>query len=178
MIDRACEDKLYQTSKIAGAVRYNVPTGCATLLSPRGPSLALRAIHLVSRLRKLTHMCSSTLSVNCVYVAKQTLRQPDCRSFISKRSPVSDLRQVKKQRETGVKRVETAGVYPLARRRGCGEPPPPKVGAHSICAGSSETAVYVLHRPQSCAKIILLWEKHSWSAQTASPRSLTSWSER
>ena len=75
-------------------------------------------------------------------------------------------------------RVETAGVYPLARRRGCGEPPPPKVGAHSICAGSSETAVYVLHRPQSCAKIILLWEKHSWSAQIASPRSLTSWSER
>ena len=118
MIDRACEDKLYQTSKIAGAVRYNVPTGCATLLSPRGPSLALRAIHLVSRLRKLTHMCSSTLSVNCVYVAKQTLRQPDCRSFISKRSPVSDLRQVKKQRETGVKRVETAGVYPLAPPRG------------------------------------------------------------
>ncbi|WP_417181316.1 hypothetical protein, partial [Agathobaculum sp.] len=38
------------------------------------------------------------------------------------RSPVSDLRQVKKQRETGVKRVETAGVCPLARRRGCGEP--------------------------------------------------------
>ena len=29
---RACEDKLYQTPKIAGAVRYNVPTGCATLL--------------------------------------------------------------------------------------------------------------------------------------------------
>ena len=41
----------------------------------------------------------------------------------SQRSHVGNLRQTKKQRETGVKRVETAGVYPLARRRGCGEPP-------------------------------------------------------
>ena len=32
----------------------------------------------------------------------------------SKRSPLSDFRQTKKQRETGVKRVETVGVYPLA----------------------------------------------------------------
>ena len=32
----------------------------------------------------------------------------------SKRSPVSGLRRAKKQRETGVKRVETAGVYPFA----------------------------------------------------------------
>ena len=37
-----------------------------------------------------------------------------CRSSFSKRSPVSGLRRVKKQRETGVKRVETAGVYPFA----------------------------------------------------------------
>ena len=35
---------------------------------------------------------------------------------ISKRSPLSDFRQTKKQRETGVKRVETVGVYPLAPR--------------------------------------------------------------
>ena len=75
-------------------------------------------------------------------------------------------------------RVETAGVYPLAPPPRVRRTSPPKVGAHSICAGSSETAVYVLHRPRSCAKIILLWEKHSWSAQIESPRSLTSWSER
>ena len=36
----------------------------------------------------------------------------------SKRSPVSGLRQTRKQRETGVKRVETVGVYPLAPPRG------------------------------------------------------------
>ncbi len=38
--------------------------------------------------------------------------------FRQKRSPLSDFRQTKKQRETGVKRVETVGVYPLAHRRG------------------------------------------------------------
>ena len=41
----------------------------------------------------------------------------------SKRSPVSGLRQTRKQRETGVKRVETVGVYPLAHRRGYGVVP-------------------------------------------------------
>ena len=41
----------------------------------------------------------------------------------SGRSPVSDLRQTKKQRETGVKRVETVGVYPLAHRRGTANSP-------------------------------------------------------
>ena len=34
-------------------------TSCATLLSPGGPSLALRAIHLVLRLRRAAGMCSS-----------------------------------------------------------------------------------------------------------------------
>ena len=41
----------------------------------------------------------------------------------SERSPVSGLRQAKKQRETGVKRVETAGVYPLAHAAGRGDVP-------------------------------------------------------
>ena len=45
-----------------GPVYYNVQKGCATLLSPRGPSLALRAIHLVPHLRRVARMCSSTLS--------------------------------------------------------------------------------------------------------------------
>ena len=37
-------------------------TSCAALLSPRGPSLALRAIHLVPRLLRAASMCSRTLS--------------------------------------------------------------------------------------------------------------------
>ena len=66
-------------------------------------------------------MCSSTLSVNCEYVEKwahtvrpygRVTRLPF--SYFSKRSPVSGMRQVKKQKEVGVKRVETIGVYPLA----------------------------------------------------------------
>ena len=66
-------------------------------------------------------MCSSTLSVNCEYVEKwahtvrpygRVTRLPF--SYFSKQSPVSGMRQVKKQKEVGVKRVETIGVYPLA----------------------------------------------------------------
>ena len=60
MIDSTYEDKLYQTSKFAGAVRYNVPRICATLLC--------RA------LRRVAHMCSNTLSVNCEKAEKDTLR--------------------------------------------------------------------------------------------------------
>ena len=74
MIDSICEDKLYRTSKFADAVRYNVPRICATRVSPRGPSLALWTIHLVSRLRRVNRMCSSTLSVNCEKAEKDTLR--------------------------------------------------------------------------------------------------------
>ena len=36
----------------------------------RAPSLALRAIHLLSRLRRVNRMYSSTLSVNCEYFTK------------------------------------------------------------------------------------------------------------
>ena len=45
-----------------GPVYYNALKNCAALSSPRGPSLALRAIHLVSRLRRLNRMCSSRVS--------------------------------------------------------------------------------------------------------------------
>ena len=38
------------------------PPSCATRVSPRGPSLAFRAIHLVLRLRRANRMCSSKVS--------------------------------------------------------------------------------------------------------------------
>ena len=47
---------------LVGAVYYNALTNCAARLSPRGPSLALRAIHLVPRLRRLSGLCSSNVS--------------------------------------------------------------------------------------------------------------------
>ena len=65
-------------------------------------------------------MCSSTLSVNCEYVEKwahavrpygRVTRLPF--SYFSKQSPVSGMRQVKKQKEVGVKRVETLVFLPL-----------------------------------------------------------------
>ena len=74
-------------------------------------------------------MCSSTLSVNCEYVEKwahavrpygRVTRLPF--SYFSKQLPVSGMRQVEKQKEVGVKRVETIGVYPLAPCRGYGAP--------------------------------------------------------
>ena len=37
-------------------------TSCATRVSSRGPSLALRAIHLVLRLRRVAGLCSSNVS--------------------------------------------------------------------------------------------------------------------
>ena len=159
MIDRACEDKLYQTPEIAGAVRYNVPTGCATLLSPRGLSLALRAIHLVSRLRRVNRLCSRTvsdtanksrktrkkkssavpifrsghMSAICARLSKGKGRftrgwKPQVSTLLCARAASAQFRSLLKRhshvRERSEnQRVETAGVYPLARRRGCGEPP-------------------------------------------------------
>ena len=41
---------------------------------------------------------------------------------ILQRSPVSGLRQTKKQKEVGVKRVETIGVYPLTPAVGMAPP--------------------------------------------------------
>ena len=45
-----------------GAEHSNQPNHWAALPSSIGPSLALWAIHLVLRLRRVNHMCSSTVS--------------------------------------------------------------------------------------------------------------------
>ena len=83
----------------------------------------------MSRLLEVADLCSSTLSVNCEYVEKWAPTVgPDRRvnprpvSYFLKPSAGSGMRQVKKQKEVGVKRVETIGVYPLAPRRGYGAP--------------------------------------------------------
>ena len=69
---------------------------------PQGPSLALRAIHLVPRLRRPNRLCSSKLSGtanrqrNGSTLCSPTVGKILCRSPVSKRSPVSDLRQANK----------------------------------------------------------------------------------
>ena len=119
MIDSTSEDKLYQTPKFAGAFRYNVPKGCATRVSPRGPSLALRAIHLVSRLRRRNRMCSSRVSGTAYRQGNgSTLCSPTeekilCRSpFRSgRRSPIFARLS---QRERGNSQEGgNLGVYPI-----------------------------------------------------------------
>ena len=47
---------------LAGPVHHNALTNCAARVSPRGPSLALRAIHLVPRLLEVADLCSSNVS--------------------------------------------------------------------------------------------------------------------
>ena len=90
-------------------------------------------------------MCSSTLSVNCAYVEKwahavrpygRVTRLPF--SYFSQRSPVSGMRQVKKQKEVGVKRVETIGVYPLA----------PVVGTAPLAGQASSVRFASDHSPK------------------------------
>ena len=58
-------------------------------------SLALRAIHLVSRLRRVADMCSSRVSGIAYRLSNgaPTEEKILCRSPFSKRSPVSGLRQ-------------------------------------------------------------------------------------
>ena len=82
MIDSTYEDKLYQTSKFAGAVRYNVPKSCATRVC-----------------------CACVDLITCVAVRYLTLRtgyekhgrkNPLPYSF-SKRSHIGNLRQIRKQ---------------------------------------------------------------------------------
>ena len=72
MIDSTYEDKLYQTPKFVGAMRYNVLKSCAALSSPRGPSLALRAIHLVPRLLEVADLCSRMVSDPANRLLKRT----------------------------------------------------------------------------------------------------------
>ena len=101
-----------------------MPKSCATLLSPWGPSLALRAIHLVSRLRRVNRLSSSKLSGtanrqrNGSTLCSPTVGKILCRSPVSKRSHVGNLRQTLQGKGEIHKRVETAGVYPLVRPRG------------------------------------------------------------
>ena len=101
MIDSTYEDKLYQTPKFAGAVRYNVLKSCAT------------------------RVCRACLDeITCVAVMYLALRTGCsrgkilCRSPISQRSHVGNLRQTLQGKGVIHKRVETAGVYPLVRPRG------------------------------------------------------------
>ena len=80
MPEGTCECRRLATFILVGPVYNNALTNCAALVSPGGPSLALRAIQLVPRLRRVNRMCSSTVSVNCEKAEEVMQEQPDCRS--------------------------------------------------------------------------------------------------
>ena len=68
---------------------------------------------------------------HCEQVAKDTEEKILCRSPISQRSHVGNLRQTIQGKGVIHKRVETAGVYPLVRPRGVSALPPPRGAANS-----------------------------------------------
>ena len=105
-----------------------MPKSCATLLSPRGPSLALRAIHLVSRLLEVADLCSSNVSDTANRLLKRTDSEGSSSVAEKKSSAVPLFRSghmsaicagLGSKGKVGVQRGrETAGVYPLVRPRG------------------------------------------------------------
>ena len=102
---------------LIGAVRYNVPRICAARISPRGPSLALRAIHLVPRLRR-PKLDVAVRQPKCGKVLYHAVVKILCRSPFPAYA-VYHLHPSYDYKGNGCsKRVETVGVYPLVRPRG------------------------------------------------------------
>ena len=105
------------------------------------------------RLRKLTHMCSRTISGTAYRfrhgstLCSPTVEKILCRSLFSKRSHVGNLRQTIQGKGVIHKRVETAGVYPLVRPRGVSALP--RRGARRIPALRRAQLPAEVHRKTS-----------------------------
>ena len=130
-----CEFRYSVQFIFVGPVYHNTLTNRAALLSPRGPSLALRAIHLVSRLRRRNHMCSSRVSGTAYRQGHgSTLCSPTEEKILC-RSPfrsglVSPIFAVASKGKRKIhKKEETVGCFLLVPRR-VGEFPR-GVSAHS-----------------------------------------------
>ena len=105
-----CECRRSAAFILAGPVYHNALKNCAALLCRTQ--------------RRVARMCSSTLSVNCeIFYEINAESNPTAVPHFAAVPHVGNLAETKKSRETGVKRVETVGVYPLAPRRGYGESP-------------------------------------------------------
>ena len=103
MIDSTYEDKLYQTPTFAGAVRKLQTNEFRNTV--------------MLRLLRVNRLCSRTVSGTANRLKKHGRRNPLPFPF-SQRSHVGNLRQTIQGKGVILKRVETAGVYPLVRPRG------------------------------------------------------------
>ena len=112
------QDKLYRTPNFAGAFRYNAQKNCATRVCracvDETTCVAVRYLALRIGRRKGRTRSWSVRSRGRIL----------CRSLISQRSHVGNLRQTLQGKGVIHKRVETAGVYPLVRPRGVSATPP------------------------------------------------------
>ena len=73
---------------------------------------------VMPHLRRVARMCSRILSDPANRLRKIRKKKSSAVPHISQRSPVSGLRQAIQGKGVILKRVETAGVYPLVRPRG------------------------------------------------------------
>ena len=110
MIDSTYEDKLYQTPTFAGAFRYNTLKNCAT----RVCRACLDEITCVAVIYLTLRICLG-MGAHCAPLQK---KKSSAVPHISERSHIGNLRQAIHGKGVILKRVETAGVYPLVRPRG------------------------------------------------------------
>ena len=94
-------------------------TSCAAQSSPRGPSLALRAIHLVPRLRRLSGLCSSNVSDTANRLRKTRKKKSSAVPLFQSGHISAICARLSNKGKAGVQRGrETAGVpsfLPLRR---------------------------------------------------------------
>ena len=109
------ELSVWYNLSFAGPIYHNALTSCA--------AMSCRALRRVNRLCSRTLSDTANMSRHGSTLCSPTVEKLLCRSLFSERSHVGNLRQTKKQRETGVKRVETVGVYPLALAAGAAKSP-------------------------------------------------------
>ena len=104
------ELSVWYNLSFAGPIYHNALTSCA--------ALSCRALRRVNRLCSRTVSDTANMSRHGSTLCSPTVEKILCRSPISQRSHVGNLRQTLQGKGVIHKRVETAGVYPLVRPRG------------------------------------------------------------
>ena len=132
---------------------YNALKSCATQVSPRGPSRALWAIHLVSRLRRQNRLCSSTVSDTANRLLKRTDSEGSS-SVAEKKSSVVPLFRSGRRSLVCVRLTNKGKVGVQRGRKTAGCPsslPPPRARRRSRRPSGANTLTQFEH-PGRCRK--------------------------